>query len=133
MKVIVEIYIAAAGIMLILMAVFEFFRPERAFYFFQRYVFYRYFPLHGLFLIAAGFPMILYRGTLSNIIFVIGVITILTGPFILFYPEKIRNLFAGITEEMGHAEIRRLIYADASLRLLLGALFAAGTVLNHVK
>ncbi len=129
MNPVIEVYVVAAGSVLIIMAIFEISMPERAFSYYSRYVSFRFFPLHGILLIILGFPMIIYRGHLSTVIFIIGVITVLTGPFIIIYPEKIRNLFQNITEEMTAREIKRFIYADAMLRLILGTLFITGAAL----
>jgi uncharacterized protein YjeT (DUF2065 family) len=67
----------------------------------------------------------MYRGPLSEIIFIIGAVLALSGPFILIYPEKIRTMFNSISEEMDDAGVRRIIYIDALLRILAGVLFVA--------
>jgi hypothetical protein len=83
----------------------------------------RIFPLHGLALIMIGLPLTTYKGYLSSLIFFIGLIIVLTGPFILIYPEKIRNVFSSSGNLFQEKDIKIMIYMDAFFRLGAGSVF----------
>jgi hypothetical protein len=121
----VNIYVLLLGIALILIGTVELSAPLRIFKLWKQWISKRLFPLHGALLILLGIPLTMYRGPLSEIIFIIGAVLALSGPFILIYPEKIRTMFNSISEEMNDAGVRRIIYIDALLRILAGVLFVA--------
>lgn len=121
----IALYILATGIGLSALSIFEFIMPHRAFHLWFSYLSGRAFFLHGLLLIAGGLPLVMYRGFLSTIIFIIGVMVILMGPFILIYPEKIRDMFHSVTLDLDPRGIRNLVYFDATVRGLVGMLFMA--------
>ena len=80
---------------------------------------------HGFFLIAAGFPLTIYRGYFSGILFAIGLIIVLTGPFVLIYPEKIRALFSEAEKDLNQKSIKNLIYFDAAMRVVFSLILFA--------
>jgi hypothetical protein len=121
----IAIYILVTGIALISLSLFEFIMPQRAFRLWFRYLSGRAFFLHGLILIIGGLPLVMYRGFLSTIIFIIGVMVILMGPFILLYSEKIREMFHSVTLDLDQRGIRNLVYFDATVRCAVGILFIA--------
>jgi hypothetical protein len=95
----------------------ELIAPVMSYGFWKRWVRNRYFYIHGLFLIAAGFPLTIYKGYFSGILFVIGLIIVLTGPFILIYPEKIKEVFYEAERDMNPDSIKKLIYFDSAMRI----------------
>jgi NhaP-type Na+/H+ or K+/H+ antiporter len=56
-------------------------------------------------------------------VFVFGCIAVVTGPVALIYPEKIRNMFASIENEMTPRGIRAMMLTEALLRIALGIFF----------
>ena len=68
-------------------------------------------------------PITLFDGFLSGLVFVIGCIVVLTGPFILLYPEKINQMFNSASEEMKEQGIKKIVYFEAVIRILTGVLF----------
>jgi uncharacterized protein YjeT (DUF2065 family) len=127
---ILSFYILFLGIFLVFLGSVEMAIPLRAFGLWKSWAFKRYFFLHGSLLIAAGFPLTIYKGPLSTIIFIIGIFAVLTGPFILIYPEKIRHMFQAMSEEMKDGDIKKMIYIEGSLRIAAGAVCVASYVLQ---
>ena len=115
---------------LIIMGAVELVVPPRAFGLWKSWVFNRYFFLHGSLLIAGGFPLTIYEGPLSTIIFIFGIIAVLTGPFVLIYPDKIRHMFQAMSEEMKDGDIKKVIYIEGSLRIAAGAVCVASYLLK---
>lgn len=99
--------------------------PVRSYRLWERWVQNRYFFVHGFFLITAGFPLTIYKGYFSGILFAIGLIIVLTGPFVLIYPEKIREIFAEAEKDFNEKSIKKLIFFDASMRLIFSFILFA--------
>lgn len=117
-----NIYILSLGIFLIIVGIIELLMPDRCYILWKKWIDNRYFPVHGILLIAAGLPLTVYNGTLSGIIFVLGIIIVLTGPFILIYPEKTRSAFQSIPDEIGQKNIKNIMRLDALARVSIGIL-----------
>jgi hypothetical protein len=115
------------GIVLTGMGIIELLIPMRIFNLWEKWISHKLFFLHGLLLILLGFPLTLYKNLLNlfiaKSIFGIGVIAVLIGPFILFYPEKIREIFLKISGEVENKAAKRIIYLDAIIRISVGLLF----------
>ena len=124
---IINQYVFILGIVLTGMGIIELLIPIRIFNLWEKWVSHKLFFLHGLLLILLGFPLTLYKNLLNlfiaKSIFGIGVIAVLMGPFILFYPEKIRGIFLKISGEVEKKAARRIIYLDAIIRISVGLLF----------
>ncbi len=99
-----------------IMAFMGFFFPSRTFIMWKRWVLNRFFPVHGLALIFIGLPLTVYSGYLSRLIFIIGLIVVFTGPFILIYPEKFIKIFKDSDELFTKKDIKAMIFFDAVLR-----------------
>lgn len=102
----------------ILIGLTELIAPVLSYGLWKKWVGNHYFFVHGFFLIAAGFPLTIYRGYFSGILFAIGLIIVLTGPFVLIYPEKIRALFSEAEKDLNQKSIKNLIYFDAAMRVV---------------
>ncbi|OHD63254.1 MAG: hypothetical protein A2176_11760 [Spirochaetes bacterium RBG_13_51_14] len=122
----ISLYVMSLGIFLILLGCAELCAPLAAFRLWTAWTSKKLFFLHGILLIAAGFPLTIYRGRLSVIIFIMGLIMVLMGPFVLMYPEKFRDMFRSIGNEMKDGEIRKIIYVEAGIRVTSGILMVAG-------
>jgi len=118
-------YIFALGAGLIILGGIEFILPVRAFQFWKKWSAHRLFFLHGILLIAVGFPLTVYKGAYSTVIFIIGLFFVLSGPFILLYPEKIGSTFQTASDEMGGEIEKKLIYFEAFFRVAAGVLLMA--------
>lgn len=135
----INIYILSLGIFLILIGTIELAIPERSFVLWKKWIDTKYFPAHGFLLIAAGLPLTVYNGALSGIIFVLGIIIVLTGPFILIYPEKTRSAFNRIPGEIGQKNIKNIMRFDALARMTTGMmlilcyLIESGSVKNILE
>lgn len=115
---------------MILLSILEAGFPLTFFYFWKKWISNRFFCLHGLALIAGGFPLVMYTGKFSTMIFISGIVITLTGPFILLYPDKIRSMIDSMSLEINVDEIRRLVYIDAFIRCSLGSIYAVGGLIN---
>ena len=91
--------------------------PVKAYRYWRGWINNRFFPVHGIILMAGGFPLTIYSGYLSGILFFIGLFIVLTGPFILLYPEKIRKAFDEAEIDLTEGGIRKLIYFDSVMRI----------------
>jgi hypothetical protein len=124
---IINQYVFILGIVLTGMGIIELLIPMRIFNLWEKWISHKLFFLHGLLLILLGFPLTLYKNLLNlfiaKSIFGIGVIAVLIGPFILFYPEKIREIFLKISGEVENKAAKRIIYLDAIIRISVGLLF----------
>ncbi len=119
----IAVYILILGIILILIGGVELAFPLRAFGFWKDWVSKKLFFLHGSILIIAGFPLTIYKGPLSTILFIFGLLAVLTGPFVLIYPDKIRQMFQAMAEEIKDSDMKKIIYAEGSLRIAAGVIF----------
>jgi hypothetical protein len=126
----IRIYILVLGAILAAIGAFELYAPMRAFSFWKSWIFKKFFFLHGLLIISAGFPLTIYNGPLSKIIFIVGLIAVFTGPFILLYPEKIRSMFDELTKKMEDEDIRKMMYVEGSLRIAAGIICALTFILG---
>lgn len=118
-----KVLLVVLGSTQILTASAELLFPLKSFYAWSRWVSFRFFPLHGAALVMIGFPLTIYKGYLSSVIFWIGMLIVLTGPFILVYPEKVRNVFNESNEAFSERERRIMIYMDAVFRGAAGVIF----------
>lgn len=115
-----KLYMILFGLFQVLAAFSEFITPVRMFRFWKIWVLSKYFPAHGIFLIAGGFPLLLFKGSLEGIIFWIGVFMVLTGPFLLIYPEKLRDVFKTAENDFTPRDLRLIVHTDAFIRLAAG-------------
>jgi hypothetical protein len=114
------IYVLILGIVFTLMGIIEVIVPLKTFGFWKKWVSGKLFFLHGLLIIAAGFPLTIYKGPLSPVLFIFGLIAVLTGPFVLIYPEKIRQMFMAMAKETRDADMNKIIYVEGFLRISAG-------------
>ena len=82
----------------------------------------KFFPIHGILLIAAGLPLTIYKGYMSGVLFFIGLFIVFTGPLVLIYPDKIRNAFLTAESEISREGLKRMIYFDSAMRLVFCAI-----------
>ena len=126
---VLEGYLFVFGLVLCIISTIEFINPLRAFNLWKRWVYHPLFFLHGFFITLLGFPMCIYNGPLSKGIFLTGIIIVLTGPFILFFPERIRESFTRLDEDMKDEQRRSFIIIDALIRMLVGGLCILSSVI----
>ena len=97
--------------------------PQRIFLIWKKWINCRFYPLHGMLLMFGGLPLTFFRDTISGkIMMVVGIVAVFSGPFILLFPNKIRELFALTESELEEGDTDGLIYFDAVLRGIAGAL-----------
>ncbi len=126
----IAVYILILGIILVCIGCAEMIAPLRAFDFWKGWVAKQPFFLHGALLIIAGFPLTVYRGPLSTVLFIFGLFAVLVGPFVLIYPEKFRQMFLAMAEEMKESDLKKIIYAEGLLRMAAGAVCIASYALR---
>ena len=115
-------YVLVLGILLALTGSTELTFRERAFRFWMRWFSHRLFFLHGALLIVMGFPLTFYNGKWSTFVFITGLVMVMTGPFLLVYPEKFRNNVGEMEQQTGEGAIRGLLIFDAAVRVIVGTL-----------
>lgn len=127
----INIYVLAFGIALVAIAAAELFYPAAAFRLWRGWVSHNLFRLHGLVLVASGFPLTLFRGAMHGGVFALGFVIVLTAPFILIYPEKIRRMFETISLEMDEDGVRRVMYIEAFVRAAAGIFFITAALASR--
>ena len=124
-------YIVCLGAGLILFSTAEFMMPEKVFSLWKKWISHRLFFLHGFIIMAGGLPLTFFRDTLSGKIMMgIGIIVVFTGPFLVLFPEKMREAFAMAEAEMGDDDKSGIIYFDALVRSCAGIFFIF-TILSY--
>jgi len=124
-------YLVVLGSGLIILGIIECIIPVQIFLLWKKWIACRLFPLHGLILSIGALPMTFFRDSLSGKIMMgIGIIAVFTGPFILFFPGSIREVFAMTETELEKGDEKGLIYFDASVRISAGFLIIF-TILNY--
>ncbi len=121
----INTYILALGIALVALGAVELSFPGRAFRIWKWWVENRLFPLHGILLIAIGFPLTFYRGAFAAAVFSVGLFIVVTAPFIIVYPEKIRKTFNEVDSGISPTGIKKMVLFEAFARIAVGALFIA--------
>ena len=125
-------YILVLGIFLIALSTVEFLAADKIFRLWKGWIYHKLFPLHGLVLVCGGLPLTFFRDTISGkIMFGIGILVVMTGPFILLFPERVRHLFSVTEQEMsGEGEAAGIIYLDAVVKGAAGSFFIYA-ILNY--
>jgi uncharacterized protein YjeT (DUF2065 family) len=126
----IKIYTFSLGIVLVLIGIVDLVVPEAVIGLWERWASKKLFFLHGILLIVAGFPLTIYRGPLSGILFIIGLVPVLTGPFVLIYPDKFRRMFGSMSEEMNSAAIKKMTYIEGALLIGGGAVCIVSFILS---
>jgi uncharacterized protein YjeT (DUF2065 family) len=124
-----SLYILITGIIITIMGIMEILKPVLAFSLWKRWARHRLFFLHGILLMVGGFPLTIYSGKFSGVIFGIGIMLVLTGPFVLLYPGKFARTFQTASEEMDREGEKKIIYIEAVFRILVGMLFIGSFIL----
>ena len=132
-KIMLERYIVLVGVVLFFIGIAELVWPEQAFVLWRKWVRKKGFFLHGAILIAGGFPLTIYDGRFSPLIFIAGLIAVLTGPFILIYPDKIRDAFESIDKETGSGSTKKIMVTEALIRITVGVTCAASFIINRLS
>lgn len=100
-----------------LVGIAELTAPYYLYEFWKKWISSRYFFLHGILLVIAGFPLTVYPGEFSGVLFVIGLVIVLSGPFVIVYPEKIKKSFFEAEADMEKKSLIKFIYIDSIMRL----------------
>jgi len=119
-----NIYVLVFGTVLCATACIEIIIPSKMIAFWRIWISHRLFFLHGAFLILVGIPLTCYSHHLTGrLVTAIGLLIVFTGPFVLFYSERISSMILSIMEETRQSGKRSLIYIDSALRLIVGIIF----------
>ncbi|HOP28838.1 MAG TPA: hypothetical protein P5120_09345 [Spirochaetota bacterium] len=116
----INYFILFFGITQLIIASVEIIMPQKSFLTWKVWVSCRFFPIHGAALIVVGFPLTIYNGYLSSLIFLIGLVVVFTGPVILIYPEKIREAFSFSSETFQEGSLKKIVRFDAVMRMAAG-------------
>lgn len=126
------LYIFILGIYVIIIGLLELTIPTQILKLWIKFSSSKMYFLYGFVLIVAGFPLtqVSSSNPLSTPLFIIGLIVVFSGPFILIYPEKVKNLFFQGLEELGQRGSRFALIIDAIARIATGILCIAAYILN---
>lgn len=82
------------------------------------------YPLQGLLVTIGGLPLTFFRSDIpGKIMLCVGLITIFSGPFILLFPDRIRQLIELAEEGINDEDSKYMIYSDAVMKGIAGSLF----------
>ncbi len=128
----VMVFILIVGIYVITIGLLELVIPARMLQLWIKISSSRLYYLYGILLIIAGFPLtqVPSSNPLSTPLFIVGLIVVFSGPFILIYPEKIKNIFFQGLEELGQKGSRFALIIDAIARIVTGILCIAAYLLS---
>ena len=108
---------------LVLISIAGFIFPVKVFQKWEKWTESNFFRFHGVGLIAGGFPLLNYRGTVSGtVLFIVGLIVIFTAPFIIIFPELFRKALDATKEEFSDNDKKAIVYTDSIIRILVSAL-----------
>ncbi len=126
------VFILIVGIYVITIGLLELVMPARMLQLWIKISSSRLYFLYGIVLIVAGFPLtqVPSSNPLSTPLFIIGLIVVFSGPFILIYPEKIKNVFFQGLDELGQTGSRFALIIDAIARIATGIVCIAAYLLN---
>lgn len=130
---IIPVYTAIAGGLLVLVGIMECLWPVKAFAFWKNWASHRAYFLHGLILIIGGFPLTQYKGPFGIAIFIIGCISVITGPVVLLYPRKIQSMFESLEKEMEGVSIHKVMVTEGVVRVSVGIICILGYVMLQVQ
>ncbi|MBP9024487.1 MAG: hypothetical protein KBH06_14895 [Spirochaetes bacterium] len=118
-----DTYLLILSGFLILISAAGFIFPVRIFQKWEKWTESRFFRFHGAALIAGGFPLLNYRGTVSGTaLFIVGLIVIFTAPFIIIFPELFRKALDTTKDEFTEMDKKAIVYTDSIVRLFVSAL-----------
>lgn len=121
-RTIFSLYLFFLAVFLLLQAAVELIIPEKMYAIQRKWIFHRWYPLHGLVLSFGGLPLTFFRESAAGkIMLAAGIIIVMTGPFIIFYTAKVRSFFEESEKEMGDNR-RKLMYLDAVVRMSVAAI-----------
>lgn len=126
----INIYILCFGIFQFLTGIFELLFPKLYYPIIRTIVDSKYYFLHGIFLITTGLPLTVYSGSFSTVIFIIGLIIVFTGPVVIFYPDKVRDIFKNNEIMYGFDYIKNTVRVEAVLRIMAGIIMVSGYILS---
>ncbi len=126
------LYIFILGLYLVVVGLLEIIFPKIVLSFWIKLLSSKIYPLYGIIVILAGFPLtqVPSSNPLSTPLFIIGLIVVFSGPFILIYPEKVRNLFFHGLDELGQRGSLFAIILDAIARIVVGILCISAYILR---
>ena len=108
---------------LVCLAFFGAIKPEKMHFMWKKWTESKYFSLYGVILIFCAFPLLHYTSTIiGKILFVIGILALLIGPFVVIYPEVFKQVMKEAEKELTFEEKRILVYADSVLRFIFAIL-----------
>jgi hypothetical protein len=117
----INYFILFFGIIQLLIASVEIIMPHKSFHCLESVDLLQVFhPFMEQQLIVVGFPLTIYNGYLSSVIFIIGLVVVFTGPVILIYPEKIREAFSFSSDTFQEGSLKKIVRFDALMRMAAG-------------
>ncbi len=124
------LYTFIFGIFQIIAGLAELILPEKIYTMMKSWVNSPLYFIHGIILILTGFPLTVYKGSLSTAVFIIGIVIVFMGPVVLFYPEKIRSIFNQGEADLGDRGLVKVVRAEAMFRIGAGLILITGYLLS---
>jgi len=124
MATVLSYYILSLGIALIILCIVQILIPERIYSIWTKWISHRFFRIHGAIIIIGGLPLTLFReGIAGKLMFCIGIFVVFMGPFILLFPNRLRDLYIRTEAEIEEEDKKGIIYFDAITRGVSGSIF----------
>jgi hypothetical protein len=124
MATVLSYYILSLGIALIILCVVQILIPEKIYSIWTKWISHRFFRIHGALIIIGGLPLTLFReGVSGKLMFCIEFFVVFMGPFILLFPNKLRDLYIHTEAEIEEKDKNGITYFDAITRGVSGTIF----------
>lgn len=122
-------YILFLGTSIFITGLIELISPKMMLKFWILLISSKLFWIYGIILIILGFPLTLLTSHILSIpVFIIGLCMVFLGPFIIIYPDKIRNLFIQSLDELSPKGNLLILHIDAIAHMTIGALLISAYV-----
>ncbi len=123
-------YYLVLGAVLLVLGAADYTVPEKMYSLWKKILSGRAVYAYGLALVLAGFPLTAYHGRLSTLLFIAGLVMVLTGPVIILYPDKVRSMFQEIENVPEGMSVKSLMRTEGTLVTAAGILCIAAYILS---
>ncbi len=118
-----QYFIFILGIILILISIPELIIPTKMFHAWKKIINTPLVRIYGLIIMISGIILTTFKGSLSTIIFIIGIILAILGPLSILYPEILRKVLSKNVASLDQKEKQKIIRSEGIMHLILGNLF----------
>lgn len=116
-------YLFFLGVILCVLSIFELTMPAIMFTFWKKIISSFLARIYGLMVMLSGIIITTYKGNLSFLVFITGIIMAILGPVSIMYPEIFKKAFTESSEILDHKSKVKLIKTEGIMHIIMGSLF----------